>query len=126
MYGGPSPKYDMRILHAPPVKRLVNIYGINLDTEKFFFYKKRGDTFVLDTKASVTVEGYSIHEGIAFECANTPQHELKAAGLQNYRRSGWSIEFSGWCSRKTHFTPRRWNGPLRIFGVPKLSLDKAD
>jgi len=78
----------MRILHAPPVKTLVNIYGINLETEKFFFYQKKGDRFILDTKPSISIDGYIVREGIAYEYAQTPQPELKAAGLQSYRRSG--------------------------------------
>eukprot|EP01105_Mastigella_eilhardi_P020016 TRINITY_DN4741_c0_g1_i1.p1 TRINITY_DN4741_c0_g1~~TRINITY_DN4741_c0_g1_i1.p1 ORF type:complete len:1062 (-),score=244.48 TRINITY_DN4741_c0_g1_i1:53-3190(-) len=79
-FGG-GPDGDAAILEAPPVERLVAIYGVNLPTEKFYLYARAKDgsiTFSKNTKCMETkFQSYKIKDGIAYETPNTPQPLIK-------------------------------------------------
>jgi len=65
---------DEKVLQAPPVKRLCNVYGVNMDTEKMYFYKTdQKGTLQLDTHASPKIDHHVVRDGIAYETKSTPQ-----------------------------------------------------
>eukprot|EP01127_Copromyxa_protea_P003367 TRINITY_DN1318_c0_g1_i7.p1 TRINITY_DN1318_c0_g1~~TRINITY_DN1318_c0_g1_i7.p1 ORF type:complete len:1526 (-),score=243.36 TRINITY_DN1318_c0_g1_i7:2-4579(-) len=73
----------------PPVKRLHNVYGCNIKTEKLFFYKKDKRTGeLLLTTDKLSVPHHEFIGGIAYETEETPQFSLLKAGKKKYKRSG--------------------------------------
>eukprot|EP01127_Copromyxa_protea_P003551 TRINITY_DN1335_c0_g1_i2.p1 TRINITY_DN1335_c0_g1~~TRINITY_DN1335_c0_g1_i2.p1 ORF type:complete len:864 (-),score=121.64 TRINITY_DN1335_c0_g1_i2:1102-3693(-) len=80
---------NQRYLEAPAVDRLWNIYGVNMHTERLYFYDvNQSGKWSLSTKCSVRVPHHVMKEGIAFETSKTPQKHLKDLGRNNITRSG--------------------------------------
>ena len=68
------------VLRAPPVDRIYAIYGINLKTETFYFFKdnpskKPITTFALDSRGQAS--NFKCEGGIAYETKKTRQNSLK-------------------------------------------------
>ncbi|KAH3757413.1 Lecithin:cholesterol acyltransferase [Pelomyxa schiedti] len=73
-YGGLEGKEA--ILEPPPVQRLYAIYGVNLPTEKYYFYKNTPHGFIFDGNPQVNLPGIKISNGIGYETDCTPQKRL--------------------------------------------------
>lgn len=123
-FGSPTGVEPFRICQSPPLKKMVNIYGVNIDTERFFFFvreadaaekaKEKSERFVPDRKASVALKNFVLRDGLAFETAETPQFSLKEAGEAQICRSGrLNSSFSSFLVLNLilSFT-RRWHGSL--------------
>eukprot|EP01116_Phalansterium_solitarium_P003591 TRINITY_DN14402_c0_g1_i1.p1 TRINITY_DN14402_c0_g1~~TRINITY_DN14402_c0_g1_i1.p1 ORF type:complete len:877 (-),score=239.38 TRINITY_DN14402_c0_g1_i1:38-2668(-) len=78
------------ILQPPPVKRLYAIYGVNMDTELFYLYKKSSNgTLHLGSAPSAAFGGdYKIEAGIGHETEKTKQPIIKLLTGEEGRRSG--------------------------------------
>lgn len=68
------------VLKAPPVDRLYAIYGINLKTETYFFFKKAKSSksatdYVLDSSGSIP--NLKCEGGVGYETKETKQNVLK-------------------------------------------------
>jgi len=92
-YFGDNPLYgkgdtNSTVLKCPPVKCIYNCYGVNVETEKLYFYKKKGDEYILDENCSAHVPYHTLKRGIAFETEETPQYFLRSHGRAQINRSG--------------------------------------
>jgi len=64
-------------LKAPPVDKILAIYGINLKTENFYFYKESVNGLTkLELDTTGTMPNYVCSGGIAYETPDTPQPKL--------------------------------------------------
>lgn len=74
------------VLSAPPIDRLVHIYGVNVETEVITFVKKDNETlvtpFIVDLAAKDPHGYYVVKDGIAYETANTKQRIATMLGQQ--------------------------------------------
>eukprot|EP01088_Endostelium_zonatum_P000228 TRINITY_DN1038_c0_g1_i1.p1 TRINITY_DN1038_c0_g1~~TRINITY_DN1038_c0_g1_i1.p1 ORF type:complete len:417 (-),score=169.71 TRINITY_DN1038_c0_g1_i1:30-1196(-) len=97
----PLEEEEMEVLKAPPVKRLTVIYGINIDTEVFYFYKrnKRANKDLipikLDLKSKLSYaadrsEGYNyvVRGGIGYETKETKQKFIQFLTGEEVKKSG--------------------------------------
>lgn len=96
LFGG---KHDnsVKILQAPPIKRLICIYGYNQPTESKYFYRQTQKGLHLQTpkKKLPKYRSYLIDGGIAFETESTPQHFSKLFRKSVLAKSGdGSIPYS--------------------------------
>jgi hypothetical protein len=82
-FGGAGDDTQWAILQAPPVNKLYAIYGINLETERVYFYKREpGEThsWVLDKEATSDdpkFRQFKIKKGVAYESKETEQPSLE-------------------------------------------------
>jgi len=93
-YGGA--KGQERVLSAPPVKRMYAIYGVNLDTELLYFYKKATpDSVKLYSHVTDSFPGYKSRGGILFETSNSPQKcILDDTGLAGTRSGDGTVPYA--------------------------------
>ena len=77
-----DPLYGLQddVLAPPPIDNIYAIYGINLKTETFYFFKeckakKKVSDFVLDPTGKIG--NFKCEGGIAYETKNTKQNVLK-------------------------------------------------
>ncbi|ELR22939.1 phospholipid:sterol acyl transferase [Acanthamoeba castellanii str. Neff] len=86
-----------RMPDAPPVKRLFAIYGVNLDTEMFYFYRRdrKGElVFDRDVKDTADFQGYTMREGIGYETKDTVQGTLRSStGLHGHRSGDGTVPY---------------------------------
>eukprot|EP01105_Mastigella_eilhardi_P026475 TRINITY_DN7707_c0_g2_i2.p1 TRINITY_DN7707_c0_g2~~TRINITY_DN7707_c0_g2_i2.p1 ORF type:complete len:861 (-),score=134.88 TRINITY_DN7707_c0_g2_i2:51-2633(-) len=102
LFGGPE-GHEV-VLDAPPVKRLLAIYGVNLPTEKMYFFKESNNTLALrSAKPSMTFPGYKMSKkGIAFETELTPQPNiLQQTGVEGTRSGDGTVPYESlnYCAR---------------------------
>ncbi|KAH3743809.1 Lecithin:cholesterol acyltransferase [Pelomyxa schiedti] len=100
LFGG-SPGFET-ILQPPPVKRLYAIYGIDLPTEKIYFYKKtKSGTLSFNKKPDISLEGYKIRSGIGYETPETPQPSIfQYTGIHGSRSGDGTVPYESlsYCS----------------------------
>eukprot|EP01127_Copromyxa_protea_P016158 TRINITY_DN4751_c0_g2_i1.p1 TRINITY_DN4751_c0_g2~~TRINITY_DN4751_c0_g2_i1.p1 ORF type:complete len:758 (+),score=144.55 TRINITY_DN4751_c0_g2_i1:77-2350(+) len=73
----------------PPVNRLWNIYGVNLETEKFYLYHVSSNgKWRLDTKSKLNFPHHVVKDGMVFETSKTPQIFLSDLKKKHATRSG--------------------------------------
>jgi hypothetical protein len=82
LFGGSEDPNMAFILEAPPVKKMRHIYGVNVNTEKLYFYRLNKDKhrMDLDKKLDGTLEqfpGYQFTKGTGYETLNTPQANIE-------------------------------------------------
>jgi len=87
-----------RILQAPPVKRMLSIYGINLETETAYFYTKNPEGGGLPIRLSEEIptdifHGYKIRKGIVYETSETPVI-LPETGLEVNRSGDGTVPYA--------------------------------
>jgi len=75
-----------RMTEPPPVRRLYNIYGTNIKTEKLYFYKEDSAGEYTLTTQQIDVPHHKFINGIAYETKRTPQHFLSQT--RHDKRSG--------------------------------------
>lgn len=78
--GDPLVGIQDEVLKAPPIDKIYAIYGINLKTETFYFFKenpskKKITDYTLDSKGSMN--NFKCEGGVAYETKNTRQNSLK-------------------------------------------------
>jgi len=68
-----------RLLKAPPIEKMLAIYGVNLKTETFFFFKKNTSNSLtkLELDPAGQFPNYVVEGGIAYETKDTKQNMLK-------------------------------------------------
>eukprot|EP01126_Amoeba_proteus_P055131 TRINITY_DN6826_c0_g1_i1.p1 TRINITY_DN6826_c0_g1~~TRINITY_DN6826_c0_g1_i1.p1 ORF type:complete len:448 (+),score=93.58 TRINITY_DN6826_c0_g1_i1:908-2251(+) len=80
-----DPHFGERFLQAPPVKRLVHTYGINLETQKFYFIQwkeEKGDWGFDKTVPGNCLAGYTTRDGVVYETSRTQQ--CSVSGTNKY------------------------------------------
>lgn len=101
-FGGGVDEDHWPILGPPPVQRLLAIYGVNLETERLYFYKQGRDEreWVLDKNPKIdpkdpTWSQFSIKKGIAYETAETmqPTHE-KMTGIRTFCAGDGTVTYA--------------------------------
>eukprot|EP01124_Arcella_intermedia_P023713 TRINITY_DN3825_c0_g1_i1.p1 TRINITY_DN3825_c0_g1~~TRINITY_DN3825_c0_g1_i1.p1 ORF type:complete len:984 (+),score=206.70 TRINITY_DN3825_c0_g1_i1:18-2969(+) len=121
-FGGGKPQGEEKILEPPPIKRLFNVYGVNMDTEKLYFYKKESpDNWLLDISCSVNIPDHILKDGIIYESKNTTQKSLQEAGQRNYQRSG-----DGTVTYESLTYAQQWKDHLEFKNVELPKVEHRD
>ena len=80
------------VLSAPPIDKIIHIYGVNVETEVMTFIKKDNETlvtpFIVDLAAKDPNGYYTVKDGIAYETANTRQRIADLLGQKEVFISG--------------------------------------
>jgi len=88
LYGGPTPE-DWTALKPPPIKRMHAIYGINLDTEKFYYYVTgKHLPMEIDETYNIPHKTHKVKNGYGYETRDTPQKILQELTGQEGCRCG--------------------------------------
>ena len=67
------------MLKAPPIRSIFAIYGVNLKTESFYFFKKNTSNNLTELELDMEAHypGFVVEGGIAYETRDTRQNILK-------------------------------------------------
>jgi hypothetical protein len=112
------------ILEPPPVDKIFAVYGVNVDTEKVYFYRKdtQKNRYVLDKRINGVLDeypGYVFIKGVGWETEDTPQKVIEQrTGFIGTRTGDGTVPYESlsYC--------HNWRGKVKDLSI--IELPKAE
>jgi len=94
LFGGSDPA-QWTVLTPPPIKRIHAIYGINLPTEKFYYFNKgKNIPIEVDEHYNTPLANYKVKDGFGYETKDTKQKIIKElTGDEGYRSGDGTVPY---------------------------------